>query len=199
MYHSINKTITLPVGDLQIYVNPQQEAEARALIRKCPQILKNGYEKGCIKFAQGLLKIVRKSLNTGQPPSGTYKISWPPHSQHTIRKYGEHTLLKLTGQYARSVAIRRQPKNNNIFVGLPPNVPKQKRVGKNQGSVYDDNNVTLNQVALILERGGGSIPPRPLWRPAWYAMGGTKELRKVIKRYIQIEVRRYKKNARLYT
>lgn len=29
MYYSINKTVTLPVGDFQIYVNPQQETEAR--------------------------------------------------------------------------------------------------------------------------------------------------------------------------
>lgn len=30
MYYSINKTVTLPVEDFQIYVNPKQEAEAKS-------------------------------------------------------------------------------------------------------------------------------------------------------------------------
>ena len=41
--HSVNRTIRLPVGDLTIYVNPKQEKEAWRLIKKCPQIIKNGY------------------------------------------------------------------------------------------------------------------------------------------------------------
>lgn len=193
--HSVNRTIRLPVGDLTIYVNPKQEEEAWRLIKKCPQILKKGYEQGCLQFAQKLLKIVKKSLNSGMPPPGQ-GVSWPEHSLHTIKKYGEHKLLNLTGQYAKMVAIRKQKKNGNIFVGLPPNVPKIKQKGKNQGSVYDGN-LTLNQVALILEYGTNNmvIPPRPLWRPAWAASGGIKELRKVIRRNIQKEVRKYKNHA----
>lgn len=34
MYYYINKTITLPVGDFQIYVNPKQEVETKTITNR---------------------------------------------------------------------------------------------------------------------------------------------------------------------
>lgn len=101
---SVNITLSTPVGSLEIYVDKREQARAERLIAKTPSILTKGYAKGTEKFGNQLLRIVRRSLNTGVPPRGS-GVSWPPHAPGTIKKYGDHTMLHLTGQYARSVTL----------------------------------------------------------------------------------------------
>lgn len=103
---SVNITLSTPVGPLEIYVDKREQARAERLIAKTPSILTKGYAKGTEKFGNQLLRIVRRSLNTGVPPRGS-GVSWPPHSPGTLKKYGAHTMLNLTGQYARSVTLVR--------------------------------------------------------------------------------------------
>lgn len=65
---SVNITLSTPVGPLEIYADKREQARAERLIAKTPSILTNGYAKGTEKFGNQLLRIVRRSLNTGVPP-----------------------------------------------------------------------------------------------------------------------------------
>lgn len=87
------------------------------------------------------------------------------HAPGTVKKYGEHTLLRLTGQYAKSVTVVKT--KNRTFVGLPIGIKKITYTGKTSRK-------TLNQIAIMLEYGSrdGNLPPRPLWNPAFKAAGG---------------------------
>ena len=177
---SVNITISTPIGPLEIYVDKREQARAERLIAKTPSILTKGYAKGTERFGNQLLRI--RSLNTGIPPRGS-GVSWPKHSPGTIKKYGEHTLLNLTGQYARSVTIVKGKKRT--FVGLPIGIKKITYTGS-------PSRRTLNQIAIMLEYGSrdGNLPPRPLWNPAFKAAGGKAALQREIRNEIRKEIRR---------
>lgn len=189
MAQSINKTIRLPVlATLQIYVDKRDQEKAQRLLDRQPQILRRAYENGAKEFGAILLKIVRTCLNKGEPPKGQ-SVSWPPHSPHTIRRFGHHPLLHLTGQYARSVSIMKN-RRGNIFVGVP-NVKKERMTSKSQKGTSSGNSIrTLNQIAYILEVGTANIPARPLWKPAYQAAGGPKKIREIMVKHIRKEIRK---------
>lgn len=188
---SVNITLSTPVGSLEIYVDKRKQARAERLIAKTPSILTKGYEKGTEKFGNQLLRIVRRSLNTGVPPRGSSGVSWPPHAPGTIKKYKkykkyeDHTMLHLTGQYARSVTLVKGKKRT--FVGLPIGIKKITYTGKTSRK-------TLNQIAIMLEYGSrdGNLPPRPLWDPAYKAAGGKAALQKEIRNAVRNELRKVK-------
>lgn len=181
----ININLSNNLCDIQIYVDPVKQRQAERLIAKTPSIMKLGYELGTRKFGNQLLRIVRCSLNKGLPPPGS-KVSWPPHATATLKKYGAHTLLNLTGQYARSVTMVTQ--KDRTFVGLPPGLRKITYSGRTSRK-------TLNQIAIMLEYGSrdGNLPPRPLWQPAFEAAGGNKVLEKEIRNQLRKELRKYTK------
>ena len=162
---SVNITLSTPVGSLEIYVDKREQARAERLIAKTPSILTKGYAKG----------------------SG---VSWPPHAPGTIKKYGDHTMLHLTGQYARSVTLVKGKKRT--FVGLPIGIKKITYTGKTSRK-------TLNQIAIMLEYGSrdGNLPPRPLWNPAFKAAGGKAALQKEIRNEVRKEIRKVKNVSRL--
>ena len=178
----VNINLSNNLCDIQIYVDPVKQRQAEKLIAKTPSIMKLGYELGTRRFGNQLLRIVKKSLNTGVPPLGTH-ASWPKHSLATLKKYPAHTLLKLTGQYARSVSIVKT--KNRTFVGLPIGIKKITYTGKTSRK-------TLNQIAIMLEYGSrdGNLPPRPLWAPAFKAAGGKAALQKEIRNEVRKEIRR---------
>nr|UWI07750.1 MAG: virion morphogenesis family protein [Bacteriophage sp.] len=181
---SVNRTLGIPSGRFEIYVNKAQQARAEKLIQSVPSILTKSYENGTRKFGEKLLRIVKKCLSTGMPPSGS-EVSWPHHAVSTVKALGEHTLLKWTGQYKRSVNIYHQ--RNRTYVGLPNNVRKiRKKKGKESGK-------TLNQIAILLEYGSrdSNLPPRPLWAPAYKAAGGTKILQKILRNEIRKQLRNH--------
>lgn len=186
----VNINLSNNLCDIQIYVDPVKQRQAERLIAKTPSIMKLGYELGTRKFGNQLLRIVRRSLNNGLPPPGS-KVSWPPHAtatlkKYTLKKYGAHTLLNLTGQYARSVTMVTQ--KDRTFVGLPPGLRKITYSGRTSRK-------TLNQIAIMLEYGSrdGNLPPRPLWKPAFEAAGGNVVLEKEIRNQLRKELRKYTK------
>lgn len=185
MAKKVNINISLPIGSVQIYVDPRKQMQAEKLITRTPQIMQKGYDLGSRKFGNQLLRIVRRSLNNGLPPPGS-KVSWPPHATATLKKYGAHTLLNLTGQYARSVTMVTQ--KDRTFVGLPPGLRKITYSGRTSRK-------TLNQIAIMLEYGSrdGNLPPRPLWKPAFEAAGGNVVLEKEIRNQLRKELRKYTK------
>lgn len=185
----VNINLSNNLCDIQIYVDPVKQRQAERLIAKTPSIMKLGYELGTRKFGNQLLRIVRRSLNTGVPPPGTH-TSWPKHAPGTVKKYGEHTLLRLTGQYAKSVTVVKT--KNRTFVGLPIGIKKITYTGKTSRK-------TLNQIAIMLEYGSrdGNLPPRPLWNPAFKAAGGKAALQKEIRNEVRKEIRKVKNGSRL--
>lgn len=180
---SVNITISTPLGDLQIYTDPKEQARAERLIAETPSIMRNAYDRATEKFGNQLLRLVKKCLRTGTPPRGTH---WDPHSANTIKRYGEHTLLNYTGQYLRSVQIVKQ--KNRTYVGIPTNLKKIRKGDRTSKR-------TLNQVAIMLEYGsrGGNLPPRPLWKPAFEQVGGKKVLKETLVRELRKEIRKYRK------
>lgn len=180
---SVNITISTPLGDLQIYTDPKEQARAEKLISEIPSIMKNAYDRATEKFGNQLLRLVKKCLRTGIPPRGTH---WDPHSANTIKRYGEHTLLNYTGQYLRSVQIVKQ--KNRTYVGIPTNLKKIRKGDRTSKR-------TLNQVAIMLEYGsrGDNLPPRPLWKPVFEQVGGKKVLKETLVRELRKEIRRYRK------
>ena len=181
----VNINLSNNLCDIQIYVDPVKQRQAEKLIAKTPSIMELGYELGTRKFGNQLLRIVRRSLNKGLPPPGS-KVSWPSHATATLKKYGEHTLLRLTGQYAKSVTVVKT--KNRTFVGLPIGIKKITYTGKTSRK-------TLNQIAIMLEYGSrdGNLPPRPLWKPAFEAAGGNVVLEKEIRNQLRKELRKYTK------
>ena len=180
---SVNRTLDIPSGRLEIYVDKAQQARAEKLIQSVPSILTKSYENGTRKFGEKLLRIVKKCLSTGMPPAGS-GVSWPPHAANTVKALGEHTLLNWTGQYKRSVNIYHQ--RNRTYVGLPNNVRKIRKKGK-------ESKKTLNQIAILLEYGSrdSNLPPRPLWAPAYKVAGGNKSLQKEIRNEIRKQLRKH--------
>jgi hypothetical protein len=180
---SVNRTLDIPSGRLEIYVNKAQQARAEKLIQSVPSIITKSYENGTRKFGEKLLRIVKKCLSTGMPPAGS-GVSWPSHAANTVKALGEHTLLNWTGQYKRSVNIYHQ--RNRTYVGLPNNVRKIRKKGK-------ESRKTLNQIAILLEYGSkdSNLPPRPLWAPAYKAAGGTKVLQKILRNEIRKQLRNH--------
>ena len=180
---SVNRTLGIPFGRFEIYVDKAQQARAERLIRDIPSILTKSYENGTRKFGKQLLRILKKCLSTGTPPAGS-GVSWPPHSASTVKSLGEHTLLNWTGQYRRSVNIYHQ--RNRTYVGLPNNVRKIRKKGKGSKK-------TLNQIAILLEYGSrdSNLPPRPLWAPAYKVAGGNKSLQKEIRNEIRKQLRKH--------
>ena len=178
----VNINLSNNLCDIQIYVDPVKQRQAERLIAKTPSIMKLGYELGTRKFGNQLLRIVRRSLNTGIPPKGS-GVSWPPHAPGTIKKYGDHTMLNLTGQYARSVTLVKGKKRT--FVGLPIGIRKITYTGKTSRK-------TLNQIAIMLEYGSrdGNLPPRPLWAPTFKAAGRRSDLQKETRNTLRKEIMR---------
>ena len=179
--------ITLPtaVGDLKIYVNPTQQAKATNLLKNIPHIFTSSYEEAAYKFGERLSRMAKKCLRQGMPPSGS-GVSWPPHSESTIKQLGAHTLLYWSSQYYRSIAVRRR--GRNIYVGVPSSTIKTRP----DNAKY---RISLSNVAKVLEYGdhSGRIPPRPLWAPLFKSVGGKEKFKSELIKVIRSKVRRYTK------
>lgn len=56
---SVNRTLGIPSGRFEIYVDKAQQARAEKLIRSVPSILTKSYVEGTRKFGEQLLRIVK--------------------------------------------------------------------------------------------------------------------------------------------
>lgn len=162
-------------GSIQFVVKIDERKAVRvhALLKDFPNEVELGYKIGAQEFATKLHRLVRRCLKTGIPPKG---VSWPPHSPVTTKMLGPHPLLHLTGFYYRYIKIIQN--KTSIAVGLPSGL---KRPAMMKGS----SKLTMKQIAVINEYGGGRIPPRPLWRPAYEQIGGKVGLKKCVTNWIR--------------
>lgn len=163
----------LPQIELHLFGNWQK---VTSLISGMGPSIQRGYDKGVRRCSRAILIIVRRAVNTGLPPKGTY---WQPLSQATIRTHGKHGIYRLKGLYARSIGMFQY--KGRTLVGIQANIK------------VPDTNITLNQLAIILEHGskvnpdggGNGIPKRPLWSASFKAYGGIDKLKKEILRDIR--------------
>ena len=72
------------------------EAPLTDALRQCGDILRRGFS---YNFSQG------------SSPSS----DWPPHAPATIKRYGPHPLLVLTGNMLRAVTMKGQPGNVELI------------------------------------------------------------------------------------
>lgn len=135
-------------------------------IGKIGKDIQYGYDIAVNQYAKRLLRIVRRCILSGTPPQNS-GVRWQPLSPETIKRYGEHPLLHLTGAYANSIGFFQY--GSRIYVGLPL------RVGRSSSG-----GIIINQLAIILEYGNSKIPARPLWAPAYQSIGGSDGLRREI-------------------
>lgn len=142
--------------------------------------IKQGYDKGTMQFAKSLHRLVLKCVSTGTPPPG---VHWEPKSP---KSRNPDNLYVVTGRYQRAISIWN--KNGRLYVGLG---------SKKQFASHSRRSITLLQLSQILANGttgagggksGGTIPPRPLWNPAFKALGGKKGLLREILKGIRSEL-----------
>lgn len=184
-----------PVSLGTIYWSEEGADRARRLIEAMPEVEERAYNKAAMGFGKMLAKYIKKCIATSTPPPGT---SWPPHSKYTTKRWGEHPLLNLSGQLVRSIGVHKRISRNSYFVG-PPEREMAINHGMRKGKDGGESTLTLMQLARIHEYGtefagrwgDNTIPPRPLWVPAFKAIGGTER----IKNYIIYHLRREVKSA----
>lgn len=160
MARQINITIPSPKIEL---TNAANWKLTQDMIDQLPKAIQRGYDKGSIVFANRLNRIIKRAIQSGNPPPGS-GISWKP------LKKGGHAIYYLKGEYSRAIGIYKY--KSRVLVGMPIGM-------KHYGGL------TYNQLATLLEYGGGNIPARPLWRPATAAAGGTKELKRILMKEIR--------------
>lgn len=180
----LNITIPTAVGNLQIYVNPTQQAKARKLIKDIPKILEDSYNITATKLANRIVAQAKSCISHGTPPKGSH-VSWPPHSERTIKRIGNHPLLYWSSQYYHHISVLKRGKT--ISAGVKGKIAKTRPDGGKPSGL------TLSQVAKILENGteDGLIPERPLWRPLYeiyirrgnFKVNLAKEIRNQIRKY----------------
>lgn len=172
---SSNKTnITIPqLPNIELHITGDW-VKVMDLTDNIGKTILKGYNKGSDKVSRLILNIVRRSLQSGRPPSGTH---WPPLSQvyndKLDKKYPGHKIYNVTGLYSRSVGVYKY--KNRTIIGLPYNTKPSN----------SKSNISLIEVAIILEYGNkhtsiSSIPARPLWKPSFKAVGGKNRLKKEI-------------------
>lgn len=178
----LNVTIPTSVGNLEIYANPSRLNKAEKLIKDTPKILTEAYLEAATAEATMIANMAKRCIRDGIPPRGS-GVSWPGHANSTIRKYGEHGLLNLTGQYLNMIKVIRI--GSRVAAGVPPGQKKYR-------PDHRQTKLTLTQVAKVLEYGSeGTIPARPLWRYLWPAIGGSEHYKKRLVEVLRKKIRKY--------
>lgn len=188
----INFYTDIPLGQLRINVDPQQNTKALKLLSETPQTIARAYQKSIDNFAKKVINKVKEHINKGIPPKGEY---WPPLSSreshkdkrdHYVEKEAnDYRFFYKTGQYFDLVGLhtekveyyRSTRVGSRQYVGLPNGVRKLPTLSHRSGLL------TLQQVAKILENGTkvgpgsrGYVPKRPLWKPVYDEVGGRRSL-----------------------
>lgn len=155
--------------------------------------MRKAYEKGARRFGTILLDIVKRAIATGNPPPGS-GVSWPPLSEKTKKAYTSWGFPNahpwyVIGAMHRRVGIFITRGKKAVYVGFPQGV---RATHPNKNSRRNLNTrPTLQALAKLLEDGGGRVPPRPLFAPAFRAAGGTQRLNRFIVEELRKEFRKH--------
>lgn len=170
---------------MTIHIDRKRAKKVAVFLDEFPYEVEAGFESGAWEFAEKIHRIVTRCLKTGTPPKG---VSWPPHSAVTTKMLGSHKLLNLTGFYLRHIEVGKNKSREfgvvrgTIYVGLPKNL-------KRPSSIKGSSRLTMREIAEINEYGGGKVPARPLWRPAYRQAGGAAGLRKATRKWVKFFIK----------
>ena len=185
--HAIGSPPKIDLG-VDVYVYEAKVNQARELIARMPEIERLAYRKGTINFGKMLARYVRKCIITNTPPPG---VSWPPHSEDYLKRYDVKGFWYLSGQMLKSIRVREY-NGERFYVGPDPGEAAIAPVNKKGRS--HPSHLTLIQLAKILETGSytvhNDIPPRPLFRPSFKAVGGAERLKKYIVANLRLEIKK---------
>lgn len=175
------------------YVHPENIEKVRKLLKDMPEIETRAYNKACMNFGKMLARYVRRCILSNTPPEG---VQWPPLSKFYLKNYDSKGFWQLSGQMLRSIKLRNY--QNRYYFGPEPTEKANDPV--NKAGRARPSKLTLVQLARILESGTygrsnsthhNGIPPRPLFRPSFKAVGGTERLKKYIIANLRLEVKKY--------
>lgn len=196
--HSIGPIPQIDIG-IDVYVDESKATKAKELIQLMPEIETNAYRKGTINFGRMLARYVRRCIMNNTPPPG---VSWPAHSEAYLKKYDPKGFWYLSGQMLRSIKLREY-NGNRFYFGPAPEEMAIIPVKRGESGSNGTSNLTLIQLARILELGSeaeynredkqdthNDIPPRPLFRPSFKAVGGTERLKKYIISNLRREIKK---------
>lgn len=145
------------------------------LLSNLDNSIKKGYDNGIDNISRKLLSIIRTAIISGQPPENS-GVTWEPLSPTTLKRRPNEELYYLTGLFYRSIGLYKY--KSRTLVGLAINNKRP------------NSNLTLNQLALILEYGSETkhIPARPLFKPSLKSFGGTKKISEILIRAIKASI-----------
>lgn len=192
----IDRTFNTLAGDIELRVDNRARAKADKLIRSLSRkdrnnIIHKATRIACIEYGNTIVTAARRCIVTGIPPKG---YTWPALSDFYSKTFNKskHSFYSLTGQYYRSIAVRKEKASiaggngrtkEIISVGLPSGVKKEAVPGG-----FGPQGLTLVQVARLLETGGkvgkGRIPPRPLWKGLFEQFPTDRQIKARIRKEI---------------
>lgn len=187
-----DQRVSIGMPSYEFVITPEDQKgwnQFQQFLGDMDKIMVPSFERGVNIFAKEVIDIVKNSLGSGKPPTGTH---WDPHSPKTLKRHNhgqEYPLLNLTGTYHRSVGIFKD--RGRVLVGLPRGV-------RASGGRKGKGKITLNSLAIILEYGSGvgeakqgtRIPERPLWAPAFKQAGGYDRIRRLVFENLETRVGR---------
>lgn len=154
--------VDIPIPNIEITKNGNWQLLQQGL-DQLPIAIQQGYNVGSKKYADRVLKIIRRAIISGSPPPGS-GVTWKPTVRGNKPYYIE-------GDFYRAIGIYNYKKRTLIGMPIARNHP---------------GGLTLNQLAILLEFGNYRIPDRPLWKPAHDSAGGVKKMKSVL----MLEIRR---------
>lgn len=181
---SVTRTIRTDGINPKINIRPEftkfgDWAKTRNLLYRVEGVLRIASAKAQKSAAQKLKRIVLRHIRQN---GGS--IGWPPLSVD----YGEYkeslgydasNILYMTGLYYKSIGVWGV--GDRHYVGVKHGVKNRFKGG---------NNLTVGQIATILENGSTvkNIPPRPLWKPSYRDLGGSRRITNIYVWHIRAEI-----------
>lgn len=179
--------LSLPIPE-GVYIQFTGQRRFEYLMSKIPDVMQQAANRGIMRFAKIVLQIVKKSMATGIPPSGTHWAPLKDRTKELYTKWGYPNAhpWNVMGELHRNVGIFKNRKNT--WIGFPNGVSATNPNPKGQTS----NRPTMNKLSKMLEWDGDYHTGRPLWNPAYNAAGGKSRLTRFIVEELREEVNKYR-------
>lgn len=199
---TINSYLPTTFGGIQVYISPEDMRKVNNVdrfIKDSPRILRKSFRLSVEDFGMSVVNAAKSCIMSGRPPRG---VSWPPLSKDYVRSYknfkhgdtlqfwwNSRYIYSRIGIYTQGAEIwGTKEKATQFYIGLPLQAthphhgyPESRRTP----------NLTLQKIAKFIENGVGDVPPRPLFKPLFYQMGGNDKLKKTIRQNIQKQITPY--------
>lgn len=139
-----------------------------------------GYKAGQLSAANKLKKAIRRNIRDNGGSLGWEPLSVRYQEYKAELGFDPSRMLYMTGAYYWNITVW----NNgiNYYVGL--------KKGVNSRNYFTGGNITLGQIANILEYGSDSrsIPARPLWHPTFRQIGGATRIKGIVMWHIRNQI-----------